>query len=175
MIKVGEGDLDKLGLLFERYKKRLFGFFYNMTHDKSLSEDMVQNTFMRILKYRKTYRGENNFSVWLFQVARNIAYDQFRKRNTTMDDIDQWSDRLGDETLNQEEYLTQSEEMLLLKKAILRLTPDKREVLTLSKIDGMKYKEIGGILGCAEGTVKAKVFRALQSLKSEYEKLQSNV
>ena len=79
MLRVRDGDLDKLGLLFERYKKRLFGFFYNMTHDWEQSEDLVQNTFMRIMKYRKSFREESQFRVWMFQVARNIAYDHFKK------------------------------------------------------------------------------------------------
>ena len=175
MQRVSEGDLDKLGLLFERYKKRLYGFFYNMTHDRLQSEDLVQNTFIRVMKYRKSYRADKVFRVWLFQVARNIAYDHFRKIPRHTEDVDEWSDRLGDEALNQEDYMARNEEMLLLRKALRQLPVDKREVLTLSKIEGVKYKEIGGILGCTEGTVKAKVFRALQSLKKEYERLQSNV
>lgn len=175
MQRVSEGDLDKLGLLFERYKKRLYGFFYNMTHDRLQSEDLVQNTFIRIMKYRKSYKADKVFRVWLFQVARNVAYDHFRKNPGHTEDVEAWSDRLGDDTLNQEEYMARNEEMVLLKKALRQLPVEKREVLTLSKVEGVKYKEIGGILGCTEGTVKAKVFRALQSLKKEYERLQSNV
>ncbi len=175
MLRVRDGDLDKLGLLFERYKKRLFGFFYNMTHDREQSEDLVQNTFMRIMKYRKSFRAESPFRVWMFQVARNIAYDHFKKNPDRAEDIEFWSGRIGDETPTQEEYITKNEEVMLLKKAILRLPAEKREILTLSKVEGVKYKEIGGILGCTEGTVKAKVFRALRALKKEYEYLQSNV
>ena len=60
MIKVKDGDLEKLGLLFERYKKPLFGFFYGMNRDADLCEDLVQNVFMRILKYRYLFRGEGD-------------------------------------------------------------------------------------------------------------------
>ncbi|HEY5824071.1 MAG TPA: sigma factor, partial [Cyclobacteriaceae bacterium] len=55
MIKVRDGDLDKLGLLFERYKKPLYGFFYGMNKSQELSQDLVQNTFFRIMKYRHLF------------------------------------------------------------------------------------------------------------------------
>ncbi len=61
MLKVKSGDLDKLGLLYERHKKRLFGFFYKMNSDASLSEDLVQNVFVRMLKYKHTFTGEGSF------------------------------------------------------------------------------------------------------------------
>jgi len=176
MLKVKGGDPDQLGLLFERYKKILFGFFYNMNHDAGLSEDLVQNTFMRILKYSKGFKGDGEFKVWMFHIARNVSHDHFRKNKwRDGDDIDNWSDRLGDEALNIDEKVEHSEDMKLLKLAISRLDTEKREVLTLSKLEGMKYKQIGDILSCSEGAVKVKVFRALQSLKTEFEQLQSRV
>src|SRR5687767_1772753 len=61
MIKVRDGDIDKLGLLFERYKRPLYGFFYGMNRDPDLCEDLVQNVFVRILKYRYLFRGEGDF------------------------------------------------------------------------------------------------------------------
>lgn len=176
MIKVKDGDLEKLGLLFERYKKMLFGFFYNMTHDAGSSEDLVQNVFMRILKYRAGFKGDGEFKVWMFHVARNVSYDHFRqvKRDNT-DEIELWQDKLDDHTLNEHDKIEKTEELELLKIAMGRLDTDKREVLTLSKLDGMKYKEIGDILDCSEGAVKVKVFRALQALKKEFLHLQTKV
>lgn len=176
MQKVKGGDLDQLGLLFERYKKILFGFFYNMYHNAELSEDLVQNTFIRILKYRSSFKGEGEFKVWMFHIARNISHDYFRKnRINDGDDIDQWSDRLGDDSANRDDELVHDEDMRMLKIAMGRLDEEKREVLTLSKLDGMKYKQIGEVLNCSEGAVKVKVFRALQSLKEEFNLIQSKV
>ena len=176
MQKVKWGDLDQLGLLFERYKKMLFGFFYNMNHNAELSEDLVQNTFMRILKYRSGFKGEGEFKVWMFHIARNVSHDHFRKnKRNDNDDIDQWRDRLGDDSANRDDELMHNEDMQMLKIAISRLDEEKREVLTLSKIEGMKYKQIGEVLSCSEGAVKVKVFRALKSLKEEFQQLQSRV
>lgn len=79
MLKVKAGDLDKLGLLYERHKKRLFGFFYNMNSNASLSEDLVQNVFVRMLKYKHTFTGDGSFTAWMFRTARNVNYDYYKK------------------------------------------------------------------------------------------------
>lgn len=176
MVKVKNGDLDKLGLLFERYKKILFGFFYNINHDAALSEDLVQNTFMRILKYRNGFKGDGEFKVWMFHIARNVSHDHFRKHKMKdTDDVESWSDRLSDNASNRDEDMMHNEDMLMLQAAMRKLDQEKREVLTMSKLEGMKYKQIGEVLSCSEGAVKVKVFRALQALKEEYGLIQSRV
>jgi RNA polymerase sigma factor (sigma-70 family) len=175
MLKVKEGDLDKLGLLFERYKKPLFGFFYGMTHDGELSEDLVQNVFFRILKYRYLFRGEGDFKTWMFHIARNVSHDHFRKNKIQRkESIENWEDRLTNDE-NRATQFKQDDELQLLSMAMDRLPEDKKEILLLSKFQDKKYKEIGEILGCTEGAVKVKVFRALQELKEVYHQLEKHL
>jgi RNA polymerase sigma factor (sigma-70 family) len=174
MLKVKEGDLDKLGLLFERYKKPLYGFFYGLNKNGELSEDLVQNVFLRILKYRYLFRGEGEFRTWLFHIARNVSHDHHRKnKHNAKDTLENWQERLGT-TENSATEIQRHEELQLLNEAMDRLPADKREILLLSKFQDKKYKEIGEILGCSEGAVKVKVFRALQDLKDVYRKLELN-
>ncbi|WP_333820763.1 RNA polymerase sigma factor [Ohtaekwangia sp.] len=175
MLKVRDGDVDKLSLLFERYKKPLFGFFYHMNKDAELSEDLVQNVFYRILKYRYLFRGEGDFRTWMFHIARNVSHDHFRKNKlSAKDSLEDWQDRLGSDD-NRSTSIQQEEEMQLLSMAMDRLPEEKREILLLSKFQDKKYKEIGEILGCSEGAVKVKVFRALQELKEMYQKLEARL
>lgn len=171
MIKVKEGDLDKLGLLFSRYKRPLYGFFYNMNRSQEISEDLVQNTFMRILKYRHLFRGDGDFKTWMFHIARNVSHDHFRKNKVRHDDVTQWEDRIHHEE-NRSVELEKRDEEHMLAIALDRLPEEKREVLMLSKYQEKKYREIGEILGCSEGAVKVKVFRALQELKAVYQQLE---
>ena len=175
MIKVKDGDLGKLGLLFERYKKPLFGFFYGLNKDSDLSEDLVQNVFFRILKYRYLFRGEGDFKTWMFHIARNVNNDHYRKNKWKgRDDLDHWQERLSTHENRQTEF-QQDEEIQLLSMAMDKLPEDKREIILLSKYHDKKYREIGEILGCSEGAVKVKVFRALQELKEVYRKLEKHL
>ena len=172
MMNVRDGDIDKLGLLFERYKRPLYGFFYGMSKDSELCEDLVQNVFVRILKYRYLFRGDGDFRTWMFHIARNVNHDHFRKNKLKFKEaIENWEDRLeGGENRSME--MQAEEEQKLLSMAMDKLPEDKREILLLSKFQEKKYKEIGEILGCTESAVKVKVFRALQELKEVYRKLE---
>ena len=175
MLKVKDGDLDRLGLLFERYKRPLYGFFYNLNRNAELSEDLVQNVFIRILKYRYLFRGEGDFKTWMFHIARNVSHDHFRKNKlNAKDSIEDWQDQLGVDE-NRSTMFQQEEELQLLSMAMDRLPEDKREILLLSKYQEKKYKEIGDILGCTEAAVKVKVFRALQDLKTVYKQLEKHM
>ena len=79
MLKVKAGDLDKMGLLFERYHRPLFGFLYHTTGQVAHSEDLVQTVFYRMLKYRHTFSGEGEFRTWMFHLARNVVNDAAKK------------------------------------------------------------------------------------------------
>jgi len=171
MIQVRDGNLDRLGLLFQRYKRPLYGFFHGLTHDAELSEDLVQNTFVRILRYRHLFRGDGDFRTWMFHIARNVNNDQFRKNKIKWtEDVEVWQDRISSADDKQLD-LERAEHEVFLQQAMDRLPEDKREILLLSKYQERKYKEIGEILGCSEGAVKVKVFRALQELKVAFERV----
>ncbi len=165
MLRVKEGEVQKLGLLYERYKKRLFGFFYQMNKDASLSEDLVQNVFMKILKYKHTYTEDSKFVVWIFQIARNTSHDSFRKSKKYLHkDIDDVGYSIkGTEDL--QDVIIKKENTVTLKKAIELLSSEKRELIMLSKIKELKHREVGEIIGCSEGAARTKVHRALNELK----------
>ncbi|MEO8473286.1 MAG: RNA polymerase sigma factor [Chryseolinea sp.] len=175
MLKVKDGDLDRLSLLFERYKRPLYGFFYGMNCDSELSEDLVQNVFLRILKYRYLFRGDGDFRTWLYHIARNVNYDNFRKNKIQKkESIEDWEERIeGD--MNRATEIEKDDELNLLSMAMDRLPEDRKEILLLSKYQDKKYKEIGDIIGCSEGAVKVKVFRALQELRVVYKQLEKHM
>ena len=157
MLRVKNGEIHTLGLLYERYKKRLFGFFYKMNKNVSVSEDLVQNVFIRVLKYKHTFHDESKFITWIFQIARNEMYD----------DLETVSYRLNSDK-NIESEIKIEEDKKTLKKAIDKLSPANKELIILSKLKELKYKEVGEIIGCTEGTARTKVHRALHSLKQIY-------
>ncbi len=175
MFRVKEGDLDKLGLLFERYKKMLFAFFFRMSFDENLSEDLVQNVFIRIMKYRHTFKGHGEFKMWMFHIARNVHNEHFRYAGKLGKQVElhpgheQYSEHGTDPS-----RVTVENDLELLTIAMSRLDPEKKEILTLSKIEGIKYKEIAVMLNISESSVKIKVFRALKELRTIFRKIKMN-
>ena len=82
MLQVRNGEVEMLGVLFDRYQAPLFNFYAKMTQDRTVSEDLVQEVFLRILRYRQTYRPGTNFRTWMYQIARNTRLDQGVKNSS---------------------------------------------------------------------------------------------
>lgn len=171
MMQLKKSDLDKLGILFERHKKNLFGFFFKITYDRDVSEDMVQEVFIKILKYKDSFRGYGKFSTWMYRIAHNVSVDHFRKQSRYVSSEDP-EKLISIEDSVYEQNAIMDEGFDMLNRAMLKLVPDKREILILSKIDGLKYKELGRILNCSENSVKGRVFRALKELKDIFSKME---
>ncbi|HTY36919.1 MAG TPA: RNA polymerase sigma factor [Bacteroidota bacterium] len=169
MMQVRDGDVAKLGVLFERHHEKLYSFLVRVTNRRDSSEDLVQEVFFRILRYGHSFRGDAPFTVWMYQMARNVAADHFRKwkHESPLDaSIDPPAQDVG-----ADESLDLDERAQLLRTALSKLSDEKREVLVLSRYQDLKYEEIGAILNCPVGTVKARVHRALKDLKKEYQSL----
>lgn len=167
MTRVKEGDIDRLGLLFERYHKLLFTFFYRIHCIAGISEDLTQDVFVRILRYRKGFHGDGSFKIWMFHIARNVSNDQFKKDNRrrfATNDIEKWKGNEVDEIEKESSELKEINDRMLFN-ALEMIDPDKKQLIVLSKLEGMKYADIGALHGITEGNVKVKVFRALGELK----------
>ena len=166
MQQVRNGDARKLGLLFERYQTPLYNFYLRMTGDRASSEDLVQDVFLRILRYRHTYQDGTAFSTWMYQIARNARGDHFRKWKPSSELPD--ADSLPSGQRNASDSLEQEQEHALLQAALARLPEDKREVLLLSRYQHLKYDEIAQLLGCTVTAVKLRVHRAMKDLRAHY-------
>ncbi len=171
MAQVRDGRVEMLALLFERHHIHLFNFFLRLSAERPLSEDLVQEVFMRILKYRLSFRGDSRFTTWMFQIGRNCFIDHWRARRPEVSIDDAWEQEPSPLPLPQD--LAESEqEAELLSRALERLPLRKREVLRLSRFQGLKYEEIAGLLACSVQSVKVQVHRALHELRRHYLGLQ---
>src|SRR6185295_18814112 len=173
MLAVRRGEVSKLGALFDRHHRALFDFFARLTGSRTLAEDLVQDVFFRMLKYRETFREDSRFKAWMFHIARNARFDHFRKQQPEAllpedgEGAPQSLSPIPGHRLEQDQQAT------LLECALFRLSEEKREVLVLSRYQEMKYEQIAEVLGCEVGTVKVRVHRALKELREIFLKLSS--
>jgi len=168
MAAVGAGEVQKLAVLFERHHRGLFRYFVSMNRNHELSEDLVQDVFFRMLRYRASYDAGQSFTAWMYQIARNASVDQAQKRRGEVIGIDEFTDHKADQAPGPEESAKRSQNLRLLRQALDRIPADKRELLVLSRFEGMKHEELAAVLGCEVGTVKVRVYRAMRALEQAY-------
>ncbi len=171
MEQVRDGKVEKLAILFERHQTMLYNFFLRLTGHRAASEDLVQEVFVRILKYRAGYLGGSRFTVWMFQIARNAHVDYLRKRKETAGLDEQFAETPGSEPLPEQRFEIE-EEAALVRKALERLPAQKREILVLFRFQDLKLREIAELLNCQVGTVKVQIHRALKDFGRIYLELQ---
>jgi RNA polymerase sigma factor (sigma-70 family) len=163
MQAVRDGDVAQLGLLFERHHAALFDFLSRMTGDRTAAEDLTQDVFVRMLKYRATFRDEGKFETWMFHIARNSRADYFRGRAAAA--INDAAIDVVSHAPGPAHQLERDEETRLLRRALLQLRDDKRELLVLARYRGMKHEAIAELVGVDAGTVKVRIHRALKDLR----------
>ena len=171
MEAVKSGDLQQATLLFQRYNKRIYNFLARMTIDRTLAEDLTQNVFLRMIKYRKSYREGAKFQSWIYQVARNVFSDHYqtvKNRYQNFVDVENISDQMPDS----EEFESQQERELLLQRSMARLTEEQRELLVLTRFQHMKYEEVAEVMDTTVANIKVKVHRAMIKLREFYFELE---
>jgi RNA polymerase sigma factor (sigma-70 family) len=173
MLAVRDGNLDCLGELFERHHGPLFGYLAKLTGNRSAAEDILQNVFQRMLRYRHTYRDEGSFTAWMYHLARRCASDHFRKSSSAPVATDPLIlEEHADEARTAADSAAANDDHALLHRALSRLDRDDREVLLLSRLQELSFSEVAGILECSVGAARVRAHRALQTLRDHYFQLQ---
>ena len=171
MEAVKNGDLQQASVLFERFHKRMFNFLARMTMDRDLAEDLTQNVFLRMIKYRNSYREGKRFQSWIYQIARNVFSDHFQAtKNKTSDFID--IEKMSDTIIDAEGATDQDEREKVLHRSLALLNEEQRELLVLTRFQQMKYEEVAVIMETTVANIKVKVHRAIAKLREHYFELE---
>ncbi len=163
MTAVRLGNTGKLAVLFNRHHAGLFRYAMRMTGQREWSEDLVQEIFVRVLRYRETYRDGNLFTTWVYRIARNAYIDQARKRRREVH-----TEEPVDLPVNPSNGLEQNQDLELLRQALDKLPEAQRELLVLARFQQMPYEQIAALLEIETGTVKTRVHRAVKQLRDIY-------
>lgn len=161
-----EGDEDALNIFIQIYQQKIFRLAYAFFREREEALDVVQETFMKVYEKIDYFQKTENVQSWLFQIARNICIDRYRKKTskkrkpgTTLGEIN-ILEVPNDDSLEKKEELQP-----IIAEALEELTPRQRLVVILKHINGLKFEEIAQVLGISSGTVKSLHFKALRNLR----------
>ncbi|MCC6490625.1 MAG: sigma-70 family RNA polymerase sigma factor [Candidatus Hydrogenedentes bacterium] len=171
MLKVREGDECAFAELFRRYQRRLLDFFYGMSRDALLAEDLCLETFARVWHLRRKYAATGSFPAYLFTFARNIWLEKCRHLSK------QW--RLGSAlsveadgpdlpaavSTHPDEMASRSELEERILEAIAGLPEEQRMVFVMRTIQRLSLEDIAGVLQCPVNTVRSRKLLAVKKLR----------
>ena len=167
--------------LLRRYERPVFSLVYRMVRDRTLAEDLSQDTFVKVLNALESYRPEYKFSSWVFKIANNVAIDQLRRRELdtlsldgspdarTKDEIEATALQAVDRTESPLAELESRELGSVIEQAIAKLRPEYRSCILLRHVEGRSYEEIAEVLDLPLGTVKTYIHRARNELREHLE------
>ena len=169
--------------LIRRYERPVFSVIYRMVRDRELSEDLAQDTFIKVLNALDKYDPSYKFSSWIFKIAHNTTVDHLRKKRPdtlslegspharTQEQAEATSFTPVD-TSGSPEYYAESQEIgSEIEEAIGELRPEYREAILLWHVEGHPYDEIAEIMDLPLGTVKTYIHRGRNELRKKLEHL----
>ena len=150
---------DAFRILVERYQRRVFAVCLRALGSAQDAEEATQETFVRLARGARTFRGDAQLSTWLYRVARNVCTDEIRRQarrpSTPVTDITPFADR---DPAPDETALVDTTDAV--GRALASLDETSRRLLLLVAVDGLSYQEAAEAAGLAVGTVKSRVSRA---------------
>ena len=165
------GDESALSVLINRHQQRLYSFIFSKAYDRDVTEDVFQDTFIKVIKTLKLgkYNEEGKFLPWVMRIAHNLVIDYFRKNNrmpkfNNSGDFDIFS-VLSDDTLNAEAELVRSQIHDDIRNLVEELPEDQRTVLKMRMYNDMSFREISENTSVSINTALGRMRYALINLR----------
>ena len=172
------GDESALASLIERHQSKIYGFIYSKINDRDLSDDIFQDTFIKVIKTLKSqsYNEEGKFLPWVMRIAHNLVVDHFRKSKKMpfQRETDEYSifNYMTDNSLNIEGQIISEQVESDLAKLLDELPADRKEVLVMRMYQDLSFKEIADLTGVSINTALGRMRYALLNLRKIIEKNQ---
>lgn len=143
------------------------------THNRETAQDITQDCFLRAYKMLRSYRTDSAFSTWIYRICQNLIIDYYRKNKNLKtqsltennDDSEKVID-IADTSEEPLELIIRQEKIEKIRELINSLPDDLREVIILRDINDLSYKQISEMLDIEIGTVKSRLSRSREKLKS---------
>jgi RNA polymerase sigma-70 factor (ECF subfamily) len=175
MVAFQQGDADAFDALVGRYQRALINYFYKRCYDRVLAEDLMQETFLRLIRHRAKYRPEASFRTYLYRVATNLFIDLYRSKKAAPkavsadvrvnEDGATIGDLLEAREVDAINRIEDTEAAEMVRTALEELPEAQRSVFLLVVDQGLKYREVAEVLDVPVGTVKSRVNAAVTRLR----------
>ena len=174
VVRLRRGDLNALSGLITRYQNRLYRYLLRLVRQPAEAEDLFQQTWLRVVEKIRSFDASRNFDAWLFTLARNLAIDHLRRiRPLSLDEpladnghCETAADRIPSSDYTPLDAALATERRTQIEEAMAPLPMIYREALTLRFEDGMKIEEIAQVTRVPVSTVKSRLRRSLEQLRS---------
>jgi RNA polymerase sigma-70 factor (ECF subfamily) len=176
--KYVEGDENALTVLINRHQSKIFGFIYSKISDRDISNDIFQDTFIKVIRTLKlkSYNEEGKFLPWVMRIAHNLIIDHYRKNKKMpmFRETEEFSifSIMTDDSLTIENKIIRDQVEIDLKKLIEELPADQKEVLVMRMYQDMSFKEISEVTGVSINTALGRMRYALMNMRKVIDKHQ---
>ncbi len=180
MLRYRDGEVRAFEVLLTRHRKPVYNFILRFVMDPALAEDLLQETFLRVIKWTESYERQAKFTTWLYTIARNLCVDASRRGkhrkaaslDAPLDEEEQGAtllDRVSDQKGAVDRQVIGKQLGERIARAVDQLAEEQREVFVLREVLDLPFKEIAAIVGCPENTVKSRMRYALEKLRDALE------
>ena len=160
-----QGDRAAFQLLFETYKDKVFSIaVYSSGGDRAVADDVTQQIFLKLFTAIRQFRGDSEFTTWLYRLVVNACLDEKRRRRRLLPWGETVEMRNPSEKKPQEKQYARLEVAEAVREAIGELKPKFRLPILLKYIEGLSYEEIASVMGCSKGTVASRLNRGHSQL-----------
>jgi RNA polymerase sigma-70 factor, ECF subfamily len=178
MVMYQQGEVRAFEILLGRHRKSVYNFILRFVGDKETAEDLLQETFMRVIKGADAYKRQAKFTTWLYTIARNLCVDQTRRRKhrrhasldapmDTSEDSGSLMDVIASNEIASDRKSVNKELFATMQRAIAGLSEEQREVFLMREFLDLPFKQIAEVVGVPENTVKSRMRYALEKLRLE--------
>jgi|DewCreStandDraft_4_1066084.scaffolds.fasta_scaffold09683_7 RNA polymerase sigma-70 factor (ECF subfamily) len=170
---IKNGSLIAMEELIKKYQKRVYNMIYGMCMNYDTAWDVSQDAFVKVIKNIKNFRQESSFWTYLYRIVMNAFYDYVRREKAKKRETINFSDMNDDDNkrsyevkdmINIEEDFDRKMLEEKVRQGLNDLTDTQRQIYVLKNLEGLKIREIAGLIGISEGTVKSHLNRAMEKL-----------
>ena len=179
MLAFKAGDARAFETLVRRHRAPVFNFILRFTGHRARAEDVLQETWLKVVRSAREYEAKAKFTTWLYTIARNLCVDSARKESYRQassleaptgngaggDEGRALGEALPDTGASPERGAYNARLRPLIERALASLPEEQREVFLLREYSGIAFKEIAEVTGVSENTVKSRMRYALEGLR----------